>query len=111
MADTKNTTWRDRLRHAFAVGATGAPLSQEDRAFIARLAGFIEARGLTAPAVAALEASRPYTFLGSQFLTFMKPFAHLALPGDDYDRFTRLMENRGNLDVILEELEQVNRGE
>lgn len=110
MADDKTKDWRARLRHAFAVNTEAAPLSQEDRELIVRLSGFIESRGLTAPAVAALEASRPYTFLGSQFLTFMKPFAHLALPGDDYDRFARLMENRNNLDELLNAIEQADRG-
>ena len=109
MADAENTGWRDRIRHAFAVRSKPVPLSDADRELILRLAGFISSRGLTAPAIAALEASRPYTFLGSQFLTFMKPFAHLALPGSDYDRFTHLMESRDNLDVILEALEQVDR--
>ena len=72
-----------------------------------RVVRFLRDRGLRAPATAALEASRPYTFLGSQFLIFMKPFAHLALPRQDYDRFTRLIENRSSIDLILEELEKV----
>ena len=38
---------------------------------------------------------------------FLKPFAHLALPGRDYDSFTRLMENRGSIDLILDGLAKV----
>ncbi len=40
----------------------------------------------------------------------MKPFAHIALPGPDYDRFTRLIENRTSIDVILDEIEKADSG-
>lgn len=109
MADAKNRSWRTWFNHAFAVEPPQKALSNEDRILVDRVVRFLVDRGLCAPATAALEASRPYTFLGSQFLVFLKPFAHLALPGRDYDSFTRLMGNRGSIDLILDGLAKVER--
>ena len=84
-------------------------MTAEDEALIDRIVKIIVDRGLTAPATAALEASRPYTFLGSQFLAFAKPFAQLVLPGRDYQRFTEIMEKRSSIDLILDRLEKTER--
>lgn len=111
MADAQNRTWKDRFRHGFAVRASKPELTEQDQELIAKVASFVEGRGLTAPAITALESGRPYAFLGSQFLAFMRPFAHLVLPGEDYDRLTRLMENRDNIDVMLKALEDPEQGE
>ena len=110
MTTDSEHNWRERIRHAFSVDDVAAALTDADRDLIERLSQFIVDRGLREPATAALEASRPYTFLGSQFLLFMKPFAHIALPGPDYDRFTRLIENRTSIDVILDEIEKADSG-
>lgn len=110
MANARNS-WRDRLKHAFAVTSDTESLTDADRDLIRRVVEFLQNRELVAPAVAALEVSRPYTFLGNQFLTFMRPFARIALPGEDYDRLTRLMENRSSVDVMLDALEKAGRGE
>jgi hypothetical protein len=109
LADAKNKNWRARLRHAFAVDDKPVEWSEEDSELIDRVARFIVDRGLSAPATLALESSRPYTFLGSQFLTFIKPFAHIALPGPDFERFTRLIENRSSIDLILDRLDNAER--
>ena len=107
MANATHKNWRARLRHAIAVDDEPAKWSEADRELIVRVVQFIVDRGLIAPAILALESSRPYTFLGSQFLTFIKPFAHIALPGPDFDRFTQLIENRSNIDLIIDRLENV----
>jgi hypothetical protein len=105
----KNPNWRARLQHAFAVDDKAILMTAEDEALIDRLVKIIVDRGLTAPATAALEASRPYTFLGSQFMAFAKPFAQLVLPGRDYQRFTEIMEKRSSIDLILDRLEKTER--
>jgi hypothetical protein len=109
LADEKIKSWRARLRHAFAVDVSPDPWSAADGELVDRLVKFIVDRGLSAPASLALESSRPYTFLGNQFLTFLKPFAHIALPGSDYDRFTRLIESRNSIDLILDGLANAER--
>ena len=109
MVRDKNPNWRARLQHAFAVADKTAAMTTEDEVLIDRLVKIIVDRGLTSPATAALESSRPYTFLGSQFLAFAKPFAQLVLPGRDYQRFTEIMEKRSSIDLILDRLEKTER--
>ena len=109
MSSDSNTGWRTRFRHAFQVAPGPESLTEVDQILVDRIARFISDRGLMAPAVAALESSRPYTFLGSQFLLFLKPFAHIVLPGPDYDRFTKLIENRSSIDHILDALAKADR--
>ena len=91
-----------RWRHAFAVASPEGDWSREDRELVERLAGFIVRRRLGAAALMALEAGRPFNFLGSQALTFLAPFATLVFSAAEYDRFTRILERRRSVDLLLE---------
>ena len=91
-----------RWRHAFAVASPEGDWSREDRELVERLAGFIVRRRLGAAALMALEAGRPFNFLGSQALTFLAPFATLVFSAAEYDRFTRILERRCSVDLLLE---------
>ena len=91
-----------RWRHAFAVASPEGDWSREDRELVERLAGFIVRRRLGAAALMALEAGRPFNFLGSQALTFLAPFATLVFSTDEYERFTRLLERRQSIDLLIE---------
>ena len=95
------------VAHAFAVNPPQEAITPEEDDLAERLARFIVNRDLTAPAVAALESSRPYNFLGSQFLTFMSPFVHVLFRGQDYDRFVRFLEKRRSVDHVLDALARV----
>ena len=90
-----------RWRHAFAVASPEGDWSREDRELVERLAGFIVRRRRGAAALMALEAGRPFNFLGSQ-LTFLAPFATLAFSAAEYDRFTRILERRRSVELLLE---------
>ena len=65
--------------------AASAPdgLSAADDRFLARLARAIEVRGLTAPAVLALECLRPTAFLGGQAMRLLSPFVKLVAGGEE----------------------------
>ncbi len=89
-------------RHAFAVGGPQTKWSSADRELVDRLADFIVRRRLAAAAFMALEAGRPFNFLGSQALTFLSPFATLVFAPDEYRRFTQILEKRDCVDLILE---------
>ena len=88
-------------RHGFAVEDPEADWSQADRELVGRLAEFIVRRRLGAPALMALEAGRPFNFLGSQALTFLAPFATLVFSAAEYERFTRILERRQSVDLLL----------
>ncbi len=93
--------------HAFAIDPPEDAITPEEDDLAERFARFIVNRDLTAPATAALEASRPYNFLGSQFLTFMSPFVHTVFKGHDYDRFVRFLEKRRSVDRLIDALAKV----
>jgi hypothetical protein len=93
---------RSWLAHAFAVAPEAAPLDPEDLALIARVADLVVRRRMATPAVMLLESVRPLSFLGSQFMQFVKPFATLALNPQQYERFTRLLERREGVGLLLD---------
>ena len=95
----KIRTW---WRHAFAIEDPNEGWSSEERELAERLAEFVVRRRLGAVALMTLEAGRPFSFLGSQALTFLSPFATLVFSTAEYERFTRLLERRRSVDLIVE---------
>ena len=67
-----------------------APLPPEDAALFAKLAEWVVARRMEAPAVLFLETVRPLSFVGSQAMHFFQPFARAIFPEPDYERLARL---------------------
>ena len=62
----------------------------------------LENAGLAAPAVALLEANKPFSFLGSQALLFIEPFVgrFVAGTGD----WIALLEDRHNVEALIRRL-------
>ena len=99
----------DSLKHAFAVEPSGATEPTEDeRKLVDRLCRAIVRRGLTAPALIALECSRPLNFIGSQFLLFVAPIAEMIFPRDKYRTIIGFLERRGSVDCVCERLESLS---
>ena len=61
--------------------------------------------GLTTPAVFFLESSKPLSYVGSQALVFLEPFVKSVLSVAYYDRFVALMEDRGNVERLIQRIE------
>jgi hypothetical protein len=97
--------WRGWLRHAFAVAPAEPPVEAE-RVLARRLAGFLVRRGLAAPALMLLESGRPLSFIGSQVLAFLGPFATLLFPPAEYGRLVALMEKREGVDLLVAAIEE-----
>jgi hypothetical protein len=95
---------RNWLAHAFAVAPPEADVTPEEAALAGRLARFVVRRRMAAPALMALESSRPLNFLGSQVLTFFGPFATLVFKGEEYERFTRFLEKRGSIPFLIDRI-------
>ena len=105
MDDTRTTgSLRAWIRHAFALEPSGEPADEEEQAMVRRLARFLVTRRLTAPALVALEAGRPLSFLGSQLLAFLSPFLGLVFRPDETSRFIRFLEKRGSVDRLADEV-------
>lgn len=61
--------------------------------------------GLAVPAVFFLESTKPLSFVGSQVLVFLEPFVSAFLTIRNYQRFARLMEDRKNLEKLMQRIE------
>ncbi len=75
----------------------------ERDALIERLARRVEAAGLVAPAIAFLEANKPFSFLGSQALLFLQPLLSPFLSGTG--EYIAFLEDRGNVERLIRRLE------
>jgi len=74
---------------------------------ISRLATEIVDRNLTAPAIMFLESTKPLSFLGSQIMVFFAPFVKAFWDGTSYDTLTELLEERENVETLLQEIERL----
>jgi hypothetical protein len=91
-----------------------------DQEIIARLAKWVAERRMTVPAILFIESHRPLSFVGSQamiaaspFVAFFEPFLKgLVGPGFEhsiYRRFSELLEDRDNLELLVIEIERENQ--
>jgi hypothetical protein len=105
-------TWKsftNGVRHAFTVGESCDPFSAEDHLLAERLAQFITRRALNSPCILILEMARPLNFVGSQLLTFIRPFATFLFSASEYDRFVRLLERRESVDLLVAKISECER--
>ncbi len=72
-----------------------------------KLAQIIVSRGMTIPAVMFLETMKPLNFIGAQILVFFGPFLESFFPGEQYYRFTELMEDRKSVEILLQKIEEM----
>jgi len=77
-------------------------LTPEDEQAVSKVAAVIARRNLATPAIMVLETGRPLNFVASQFLVFLQPFATMLLNPREYERFTRILEHREGVNVLVE---------
>jgi hypothetical protein len=83
-------------------------LSDEERdAILERIAQGIVQRGMSAPAVLFLEVNKPLSFLASQSLIVLTPFLAPFVGIDNVHRYSRLLEKRENVEMLIERIEQL----
>jgi len=60
-------------------------------------------------AIVLLEANKPFSFLFSQALLFGQPFLSLFTDGETIGAYARLLEDRRNVERLIQRLEEVGR--
>ncbi len=78
---------------------------------LAGLAQRIDEAGLNVPARVLLAGGRPVSFVSSQFLLTLQPLANLGLgakPAEKLGSYSRLLENRSNLDELMQRLDELD---
>lgn len=83
-----------------------AELSEEERAFLDKVADGLARRRLTTVALFFLESMKPLGFLGSQAMHFFRPIVSVLFSSpDSWDRLARILERRGSIELLLRRLE------
>lgn len=85
--------------------APDVPDTVADDRLLDRVADNIVRRRLTTPAILMLESSKPMNFVGSQFLVFVDPLVRFFAAIPDYQRFTRMLADRGCIERLLLRIE------
>lgn len=84
---------------------------KQEEALLAKLAGFVVRRRLTAPAILMLEMHRPLNFVASQVLVMFEPFLTFFFRPEEIQALIRILEDRGGLErliLAIEDLEAAN---
>lgn len=88
---------------------SASALSEEDTKLLESIAKRIVRMRMAVPAVFFLESAKPLSFVGSQALVFMEPIIKAFLTIPQYSRFTRLMEERENVERLIQAVEKLDR--
>lgn len=68
-------------------------------------------RGLITPAIMFVEINRPFSFLASSAANFFAPIFGTYLPPDLMEEIAALLEDRGNVDLLIDRLERAGEDE
>ena len=94
------------LKHAFAVDAPGAAEPTErQRMIVEKICVELVRRHLTVPARLMLEMWRPLNYVSAQLLHFFQPIAAIIATTDEYEAFTKFLEQRGSIEYMSLRLE------
>ncbi len=98
------------LRRAFAVEHAPFEPTAEEALLVDRLAAAVVRRGLTAPALLALECSHNLNFVAGQTVVFFSPLLSLLFDPARCEHVARLLERRGCVEYICRQIEHHARG-
>ena len=95
------------LKNAFAIQKPGSvALTPRQEEILDRLAAKVVEWRMGVPAVLFLESVKPLNYVGSQILVFFSPIVNGLFTIRDYDDFVALMEQRGNVEILLRKIEE-----
>ena len=80
----------------------------KDQNIISTFAKEIVERGMSVPAIFFLESTKYISFIGSQFLVFLGPLATCFINNKKYYNLTELLEDRTNIEFLINEIERLS---
>ena len=84
------------------------PLTPKQEEILDKLAHKVVRWRMTVPAILFLESVKPLNFVGSQMLVFFEPFVQTFFTVRDYNEFVRMMEERENVERLLQRIEKLD---
>jgi len=82
-------------------------LEQIDYDLLLGLAEKVVKRGLSVPAIFFLESTKPLSYIGSQAMVFFGPFVRILFESPNYYRYSEMLEDRANVELLLQMIEQL----
>ena len=83
-------------------------LTDFQKQLIERVAQKIVRWRAAVPAIFTLESMKPLSFLGSQFLIAIGPFAEMLIDRNEYQQFVLALESRDNVEYLLQRIEALD---
>jgi len=65
---------------------------------------------LTPMAIVMLESGKPLSFVGSQLMVFFQPIVTALFPFHQYDEVAALLEDRSNVETLIQTIEKLEDG-
>jgi len=72
---------------------------------IEKAATFFAQRRMGAPAILFFESMRPLSFIGSQIMYFVSPFASVIFQGDEFEEFAAIFEDPENVRLLIDRID------
>jgi hypothetical protein len=98
---------QEEVRHGLAMNPPLVP-TDADQKIIDKIAAYIIKRKMTTAAILFLETGKPLNFVASQFLVFIQPFATFLLNQQEYERFTRILEHRQGVELLIQAINRAD---
>lgn len=96
-----------RLDPALTVPGDVSPERRDQLIYM--VADQVVRRGLETPTAFFVEMNRPLSFIGGQALVFFAPILGVIFDQRTIEEFARLMEDRKNIDRLLDKIEELSR--
>ena len=78
---------------------------QDSDEFIGQIADAVCSHGLRLPTLIGLEAGRPFSLLGSQFLWILQPLLSLLVSRESISELAELLEEPSAVEKLIDQLE------
>ena len=82
-------------------------LEEGDYELLLALARKTVDRRMAVPAIFFLESTKPLSYVGSQAMVFFGPFVRILFESPNYYRYSEMLEDRDNLEILLRMIEEL----
>ncbi|HEX9917221.1 MAG TPA: hypothetical protein VGB16_05740 [candidate division Zixibacteria bacterium] len=83
-------------------------LTPEQEELLRKVAQKVVRWKMSVPAILFLESVKPLNYLGSQMMVFFEPFVQTVFTWKDYDQYRIIMEERENVEKLLQKIEELD---
>jgi len=87
--------------------AESISIAQSDKQLISGLAEKVVNHGMAVPAIFFLDMMKYLSFFGGQLMVFFGPIITAFISSQSYYKFAELLEDRNNVEFLLEEIERI----